>query len=270
VRGSRSSIVGLTIGIALAVTGPAAAENVLRWSSVGGAATIDPHGYDEGPTFAQLSQVYEGLLGVDSNLEVVPRLALAWKLVDPTTWEFELRRNVRFHDGTPLTAADVVFSIARAKTNLADSLPGPLAGRIESIAEVRAVDEHTVQIVTKFPDPQLWDKVRPIYVISERWAEVNDARVPANVSAGEENFASRHANGTGAFSLTQFEPNGPAVMFRNPDWWGFERYPHNIDRIEYIPIADSEARLAALLRGDLDLLTSLPSRRSIGSRARRA
>jgi ABC-type transport system substrate-binding protein len=102
-RGARSVFAGLTVGIALAVPGPAAAENVLRWSSIGGAATIDPHAYDEGTTFAQHSQVYEGLIGVDSTLELVPRLAVAWRLVEPTIWEFELRPNVLFHDGTPLT-----------------------------------------------------------------------------------------------------------------------------------------------------------------------
>jgi peptide/nickel transport system substrate-binding protein len=183
---------------------------------------------------------------------------VAWRLVEPTIWEFELRPDVRFHDGTPLTARDVVFSITRAKADLPDGLPGPLAGRIESIAEVRAVDDHTVRILTKFPDPQLWDKVRPIYVMSERWGEAHDASVPAHVSAGEQNFASRHANGTGPFILKEFQPNGPAVMVRNPDWWGAAAYPHNIDRIEYTPIADPEERLAALIDDDLDLLTSPP------------
>ena len=133
-----------------------------------------------------------------------------------------------------------------------------MAGRIESIAEARAVDDHTVHIETKFPDPQLWDKVRPIYIMSKRWAEAHDAPLPVDVNAGEENFASRHANGTGPFILKEFEPNGRAVMVRNPGWWGFERYPHNLDRIEYTPIADPEARLAELLRGDLDLLTGPP------------
>jgi peptide/nickel transport system substrate-binding protein len=160
---------------------------------------------------------------------------------------------VRFHDGTPLTAADVVFSIARAKGAASE-----LAGRIESIAEARAVDDHTVRIETQFPDPLLWDKVRPIYIMSKRWAKAHNAPVPVDVNAGEENFASRHANGTGPFILKEFEPNGPVVMVRNPDWWGFELYPHNVDRIEYSPIADPEARLAALLRGDLDLLTNPP------------
>jgi peptide/nickel transport system substrate-binding protein len=157
---------------------------------------------------------------------------------------------VRFHDGTPFTAADVVFSFARAKTEL----PWGLAPFIESIADVRAIDEHTVRIETKFPDPQLWDKARVVSIMSERWATVHDARIPGE----KESYASRHANGTGPFILKEFEPNGPVVMVRNPDWWGFERYPLNAGRIEYTPIADPKERLAALLRGDLDLLIDPP------------
>jgi peptide/nickel transport system substrate-binding protein len=102
------------------------------------------------------------------------------------------------------------------------------------------------------------DQLRPIRIMSQHWAEAHDARVPVNVSAGEENFASRHANGTGPFILKQFEPNGRIVVVRNPDWWGLERYPHNIDPIEYTPIPDPKERLAALLEGDLDLLTDPP------------
>jgi peptide/nickel transport system substrate-binding protein len=134
---SRTFFASLTVGIVLSAAGPAAAENVLRWASVGGALTADPHAYDDNQTIAQLRQVYEYLIGYDSNLDLVPQLATAWRLVDPTTWEFELRPNVRFHDGRPFTAADVVFSFGRAKTEL----PAGLAGRIESVAEVRAIDE---------------------------------------------------------------------------------------------------------------------------------
>jgi peptide/nickel transport system substrate-binding protein len=156
----RAFFAGLSILAGLAAAGPVTAENVLRWASVSGALTIDPHGYDENPTLAQHRQVYEHLIQVDSNLEFVPALAAAWRLVEPTIWEFELRPNVRFHDGTPFTAGDVVFSFARAKTEL----PVGFAGRIESIAAVRAIDEHTVRIETKFPDPQLWEKVSYIAV----------------------------------------------------------------------------------------------------------
>jgi peptide/nickel transport system substrate-binding protein len=253
-RGSRSLIAGLMIAGVVAIARPAEAENVLRWASAGGAQTIDPHAYDDIQTAAQYRQAYESLVGFDSNLELVPLLALRWRLVEPTVWEFELRPNVRFHDGTPFTAKDVVFSLTRAKTEL----PLGLAGRIESIAQVRPIDEHRVQIVTKFPDPQLWEKVRTISIMSEAWATEHGAGVPVNVAAGEENFASRHANGTGPFILKQFEPNGRVVMVRNPDWWGFERYPHNIDRIEFTAIGDPEERVAALLRGELDLVTDAP------------
>ena len=124
---------------------------MLRWASVDGALTSDPHAYDDGRPGPSSRQVYEPSIGLNSNLDLVPQLAVAWQLVEPTTWEFELRPNVRFHDGTPLTAEDVVFSLARAKTEL----PLGLGRRIESIAEVRAVDERTVRIETKFPDPQL-------------------------------------------------------------------------------------------------------------------
>lgn len=246
----------VAVGTTISFATSADAENVLRWASAGGAATFDPHSFDEYATRGQDAQVYEGLTGLDSNLKLAPRLAMAWRLVEPTIWEFELRPNVRFHDGTPLTAADVVFSVMRAKIEL--SPPVGVAHFIESIAEVRAVDQRTVRIETRFPDPGLQDKVRQIYIMSERWAEAHDARIPVNVSAGEENHASRHANGTGPFIVKEFEPNGRLVMVRNPDWWGFERYPHNLDRIEFTPIADPEERLAALLRGDLDLLIGVP------------
>jgi peptide/nickel transport system substrate-binding protein len=133
-----------------------------------------------------------------------------------------------------------------------------LASFTESIAEVHAIGQRTVRIETRFPDPGLQEKVRQISIMSEQWSEAHDARVPVNVSAGEENFASRHANGTGPFLLKEFEPNGRAVMVRNPGWWGFGPYPHNLDRIEFTPIAKPEERIAALRRGDIDLLTDPP------------
>jgi peptide/nickel transport system substrate-binding protein len=110
------SIAALAIGISILLVSPAAAENVLRYTSLsGGAVTMDPHSSWQNADRAATAQVYEQLLDIDSNLAIVPQLALAWKPLDPTTWEFELRPDVRFHDGTPFTAEDVVFSIERAR-----------------------------------------------------------------------------------------------------------------------------------------------------------
>jgi peptide/nickel transport system substrate-binding protein len=115
-RGTRSFIAGLSIAIAVAVADPAAAENVLRFTGIsGGAVTIDPHAYVASHNKVATKQVYEALLDIDSNLAIVPQLALAWNPLDPTTWEFQLRPDVTFHDSTPFTAGDVVFSIERAR-----------------------------------------------------------------------------------------------------------------------------------------------------------
>ena len=242
-RGPRSLFTGLTIGIALAASGPAAAENVLRWASVGGALTIDPHAYDEIHTWAQFAQVYEPLVGFDSNLALVPRLAVAWRWWTPTTWEFELRPNVSFHDGTPLTAADVVFSFARARTEL----PGGFAGRIE---HRQGATRSTSTPCASRPSSRTRSygtRCAPIAIMSEPGPGARRSR------SGEQQRAARRTSrratptAPAPFMLKEFEPNGDAVMVRNPDWWGFERYPHNLDRIEYTPIGDPEEGLAALL-----------------------
>jgi peptide/nickel transport system substrate-binding protein len=134
-----ATIAAVAIGFTIASSGQAAAENVLRFTSgSGGAVTMDPHSsgllFDRAATL----QVYEQLLDIDSNLAIVPQLAVGWKPLDPNTWEFELRQGVRFHDGTPLTPEDVVFSIERARAGTSQ-LQTPVA----NIAGIRAIDDHS-------------------------------------------------------------------------------------------------------------------------------
>jgi peptide/nickel transport system substrate-binding protein len=208
---------------------------------------MDPHSRWINAERAATQQVYEALLDIDSNLAVVPQLALFWRLLDPVTWEFELRPDVRFHDGTPFTAADVVFSIGRARAETSDLQGTPTT----NIVAIAVIDEHTVHITTTAPDPLLWMRLASVPIMSQAWAEAHDVRIPTD--AGEETFATRHANGTGPFVLESFEPHGRWVLVRNPDWWGKAEYPHNIDRIVHTWKNDGE-NLSALLRGDIDLL----------------
>jgi peptide/nickel transport system substrate-binding protein len=109
------SVAALALGLVIACPDPAAAENVLRFTGFVPAKTFDPHSRFFTSNRTATEQVYEALLDVDSNFEIVPQLALAWKPLNPTTWEFELRRGVRFHDGTPLTAEDVVLNALARK-----------------------------------------------------------------------------------------------------------------------------------------------------------
>jgi peptide/nickel transport system substrate-binding protein len=252
---SRSLFAGLTIGIALAVAAPAAAENVLRFTGIsGGAVTMDPHSYGASNTRVATKQVYEALLDIDSNLAIVPQLALTWTPLDPTTWEFELRPDVTFHDGTPFTAADVVFSIERARVETSGFLT-----LVDGIATVEAIDAHTVRFTTATPDPSLWLKLADVAIMSRTWAQEHGVQRPADYNrAREETFASRHANGTGPFMVETFEPRGEYILVRNPAWWGMANDPHNIDRIIHIQKEGDAEKLAALLNGEIDLLQAPP------------
>jgi peptide/nickel transport system substrate-binding protein len=240
--------------VLLTFAGPAAAENVLRFASFsGGAVTMDPHSYVTRYNSVATKQVYEALLDVDSNLAIVPQLALAWKPLDPTTWEFELREGVRFQDGTPFTAEDVVFSIERARAETSD-LPAFVYG----IATAEAIDQHTVRVTTVAPDPSLWLKLAEVAIMSRTWAEQHGVTRPADYKrAGEETHASRQANGTGPFMVETFEPGRRYVLVRNPTWWGTAEYPHNIDRVVHTWEGDTR-NLAALLEGRIDLLQTPP------------
>jgi peptide/nickel transport system substrate-binding protein len=254
-RRFRALIAGLTIAIGLSATVPAAAKNVLRFMGADAtAATMDPHAYSDKDNKAATKQVYEALLDVDSNLAIVPQLALTWKPLNPTTWEFQLRPDVRFHDGTPFAAADVVFSIERARAETSD-----FKAYVDGITGVEAIDDHTVHFTTAGPDPSLWLKLAEVGIMSNAWAEQHGVSSPADyVRAREETYASRHANGTGPFMLETFEPRGDWAMVRNPDWWGTAEYPHNIDRVVHVRKEGDAANVAALLDGRIDLLQGPP------------
>jgi peptide/nickel transport system substrate-binding protein len=253
-QGPRSLITGLTIVIALATIGPAAAENVLRFTGKdAGAATMDPHSYASEDNKVATKQVYEALLDIDSNLAIVPQLATAWKIVDLTHWDFELREDVRFQNGTPFTAEDVVFSIERAQAETSD-----FQRYVDGIAAVEAIDHHTVRITTTGPDPSLSLKLAEVAIMSKVWAQEHGVPRPADYTgAREETYASRDANGTGPFMVEAFEPRGDYALVRNPAWWGEADYPHNIDRVVHVRTVDPE-NVAALLEGEVDLLQIPP------------
>jgi peptide/nickel transport system substrate-binding protein len=160
---------------------------------------------------------------------------------------------VRFHDGTPFTAEDVVFSLERAHAQTSD-----FQLRVGGIAAIDMIDDHAVRITTKGPDPSLWFKLADVAIMSKAWAQMHGVTEPADfVGAREETYASRHANGTGPFVLESFEPRGGWVMVRNPDWWGTAEYPHNVDRIVHVAKADP-GNVTALLEGELDLVQIPP------------
>jgi len=187
----RTTVAALAMAAAMTSAGPATAENVVHFASIaGGAVTMDPHSYLSSHNRVATEQVYEALLDIDSNLAIVPQLALAWKPLNPTTWEFALRTDVTFHDGAPFTAEDVVFSIERARAETSGLLT-----LVDGIASADAIDAHTIRVTTTGPDPSLWLKLAGVAIMSRTWAERHGVTTPADYNrAREETYPSRHAN----------------------------------------------------------------------------
>jgi len=227
----------------------------LRWSSQGDFLTADPHAMNEGVNNTILSHVYERLTTRDKELRLKPSLAARWEQVDPLTWRFHLRKGVRFHDGTPFTAEDVVFSIERAQ------LPSSnFKAFASNLGKARRVDDHTVELVTPRPSPILLEEINTIQVMSRAWALKHGAAKPQDYKNSEDTFASRNANGTGPYRFVSWEPEVRTVLRQNPDWWGVAdgRFEGNVTEVTYRPIKSDATRMAALVSGELDFVLDPP------------
>jgi peptide/nickel transport system substrate-binding protein len=234
-------------GLASAVT--------FRWANTGDAQSMDPHGHNEGFTLGFNGNIYDTLVQRDGDLKRIPGLALSWKHLDPSTWEFTLRKGVTFHDGTPFTADDVVFSWQRATSANSDVKTYLLA-----VQSMEAKDPHTVIVRTKGPDPILLSELTFWRIMSKAWCEKNGAVEVTNFSKNMEVFATRHANGTGPYMLVSREADVRTVLKRNPNWWGWAAgtAKGNVDEIVFTPIKQDGTRVAALLSGSVDMLYEVP------------
>jgi len=249
------TLLGTTVLVAAATLAwpTAQAENVLRWASQGDSLTMDPHAQNEGPTITMGGQIYEPLIARDPQMVLEPALATSWEPLNETTWEFKLRQGVKFHGGEDLTAEDVVFSLKRAKTESSD-----MKEYVEAVTEVKAIDDHTVHIITSGPAPILPNQLTTLYIMDKGWAEQHNVVEPQNFKDKEETYAVRNTNGSGPFKLELREPDTKTVLVKNDGWWGLSQDPHNVDRIVYTPIPNAATRVAALLSGELDFVLDPP------------
>jgi peptide/nickel transport system substrate-binding protein len=235
---------------ATALAMPADAKT-FRWANAGDVNSMDPYARNETFLLTFMQNIYEPLLRRDKNLKLEPALATEWSQPSPTVWRFKLRANVKWHDGSPFSADDVVFSLTRANDEGSN-----MRGHFVSVKEVRKVDNLTVDVETKYPDPVMADKLMQIAIMSKAWSEKNNARRSADLTKNEENYATRNAMGTGPFMLKSREPDVKTVLVPNPNWW--DKPEHNLTEVEFSVISNPGTRVAALLSGQIDMMYEVP------------
>lgn len=236
------------------VLAPVAAQAFV-WARSSDALTLDPHVANEGPTVALIQNIYEGLTERDRAGRLGPLLAVSWRMLpeEPTVWEFQLRGGVTFQDGSRFSADDVVFSYRRAKQ--------PNSGFSDyfaSVVAIEKVDDLTVRIRTRGPNPAFVENTPAIFIMSKAWSERNGAaQIPDNATT-DANFANAHANGTGAFVLVSRQPHVRTELRRNEAYWNRGHVALGIANLTYRPIPRASARVAELLSGAVDFLQDVP------------
>jgi len=246
-----AAALALAAAVGALVAAPAAAKT-FRFANQGDALSMDPHSLNESLQLNFTFNIYEPLVGRGKKLELVPALATDWKQTAPTVWRFNLRKGVQFHDGTPFTADDVIFSYNRAKADGSD-----VKTYVGAIKEIVKVNDHAVDIVTNEPFPILPDVITNWAIMSKKWCEENRATVPVDRRKGVENAASFRANGTGPFRLRSREPAVRTTLVRNFNYWD-RSIETNIEEAIFTPIANASTRVAALLSGEIDMMEPVP------------
>ena len=206
-------------------------------------SSIDPHYHNLGPNNSMAAHYFSRLVEQDDKLRLLPGLAVSWKPIDDTTWEFKLREGVKFHDGSDFNADDVMFTFERAP-NVPNS-PSSFATYLKGKTFTK-VDDYTIHISTERPYPLMPVDMAATPIIS--------SDVGADVTTADFN-SGKAAMGTGPYRFVEWVPGDRLVIERNEDY--FDAKPE-WEKIVFKPIKSGPARVAALLAGDVDFIDNVP------------
>ncbi len=239
----KSAAIAAALLAALAVlAAPLAAQSVVIGMQAEPQA-IDPHFSTSGPTQRIADCLFERLFMPDDKKLAGPALALSWKRIDELSIEVKLRPNVKFSDGSPLTADDVLFSFERVPT-----VPNSPASYIKDVTDisVKVVDPLTLRFTSKKPNASLLGQISRIFIVSRK----------AATGATSNDFNSgKAALGAGPYKFVEWLPGDRIVLARNELYYGKKPYAQKATiRI----ITNDSARVAALLAGDVDLIDTVP------------
>lgn len=245
-RTVRVAVTAALVGAAALFGGavaPASAQD-LTIALQGSITSIDPHFHALATNNNVAFHIFDRLVHQDERQRLTPGLATAWKALDDTTWEFQLRKGVKFHDGSDFDAQDVIATIKRVPW--VPNSPSSFTGFVRPIIETVVVDPHTLRLKTAAPAPLLPTMLAAVNIVSRKAVEAPTA----DFNSGKA------AIGTGPFKFVEFVPGDRVVVARNDGYWG-EKPAWTKVAMKLIP--NNAARTAALLAGDVHMIEAVPS-----------
>lgn len=248
-----------SLPLALIFATPAMAQSI----TIGLASeptSVDPHFHNLVPNNALRQHIFDGLTISDENMLIQPGLATSWEATSETTWEFTLRDGVTFSDGTPFTAADVIYSYCRVP--LIEDSPSSFTSFIADIVDIEAPDDSTLIFTTSGPSPLLPTNLAQVGIVSSAAFGGENAEfgvdgcsnlgdLPASTDFADPEVAI----GTGPFVLTAYTPGEVIRLAPNATYWGDAPA---WETVTLRPITNQGARVASLLAGDVDVIETPP------------
>lgn len=229
--------------ISLTLIAPAFAAD-LRIGLSADVTTFDPHFVAAQPNLTAQKHVFDSLVRVDERGRPIPGLA-SWRTPDPVTWEFTLRKGVKFHDGSELTTEDVAFSLERPLTITGS--PGGYAPYVRPIVAKEIVDRHTIRLKTAAPYGAVPQDLSEVLIVSKR---------AAAQATGQDFDNGKAAIGTGPYRLLRFARGDRIELVRHDAYWG-GRLPWDKVTLHIMP--SDPVRTASLLSGELDAIEHVPT-----------
>ncbi len=204
--------------------------------------TFDAHVFSDQPTYNVLLNVYETLVERGLDMKLHPLLAESYRVVDERTWQFKLRKGIKFTNGEPFNAAVVKWNVDRM---LDPATKSKNLGRVSSIERVDVIDDLTVNIVTKAPYPILDAQLsRVVHMLPPKYVQEKGAA-----------YASTNPVGTGPYRLVKWSKDEQLVFEANEAYW---RGAPRIKTVVFRPIPEASARVNALVTGEVDIITQVP------------
>lgn len=239
--------------LALVFLATAAQAKTLRMALDADPESMDPHVQLSGGMLQYSHLVFDPLIRWTKDMKFEPRLAVKWERIDPLTVRFHLRKDVKFHSGNPMTAADVAWTLARLKKS------EEFRGLFTVFTTPKIIDDHTIDIVTTEPYPLLENMATYIFVMDSKFYSGTDAKGKPKdaIVKTEYSFANENESGTGPYMVTSREHGVKMVYKRFADYWDKDS-KGNVDEIVLTPIKENATRTAALLSGGVDFIAPVP------------